>query len=164
MAKPPVLYSPPVLTREHALEGIRLASFRRRLAAYVIDFVLVSAIFMGITLLALPWLIRNGYLEFDGQLNLNLSFENWYSLIIIVLYFSLSHYWGKGRTIGKKLLKIRVISTRYEKLGLWNCIQRALAYGASTLTGLGFFQVMWKPNRRPPTMSWSRPSSSTNAH
>ena len=109
---------------------------------------IVAVVFMTLTLVLLPWLIRNGWFDPDGQLNLRLSFDNWYSLILIVLYFAVSHFWGNGQTLSKRLFRIRVVSTERARLTFWNCVQRALGYGASTLTGLGFFQVMWKPNRR----------------
>ncbi len=148
MASKIVRYTPPELTREQSLEGVRLASFRRRFAAFGVDMTIVAIVFMAVTLLLLPWLIRNGWYDPEGQLNLRLSFDNWYSLILIVLYFALGHYWGNGKTLGKRLFRIRVISTKNVRLRLWNCVQRALGYGASTLTGLGFFQVIWKPDRR----------------
>ena len=66
-----------------------------------------------------------------------------------MLYFGLATYFGKGRTPGKRLLGIRVVSLVYQRLGLWHSIERALGYAASALEfGFGFLQYFVHPNRR----------------
>jgi len=65
-----------------------------------------------------------------------------------VIYFTLSLYLTRGRTIGKYLLKIRVISLFHERPGLWHCFERSLGYFTSALEfGFGFIQAIWNPNR-----------------
>lgn len=144
-----IRYTPPDLAREHALEGMRLASFRRRMAAFAIDMALISAMFMlGVVVLG-KLLSSTDWLDLDGDIQLELGFDNWYSVILIGVYFSLSHFFGRGQTLGKWLMKLRVVSLRHERLGFWHCVERALGYGASALeAGFGFFQVIWKPDRR----------------
>ena len=86
-----------------------------------------------------------------GQSNeeIDFNFENWYSLIATVVYFGLSTYFGNGKTLGKKLLKIRVVSITHHQMTLWQSIERALGYGASILEGgFGFVQFFINPNRR----------------
>ena len=149
MAARIVLYTPPDTMRESALEGVRLASFRRRLGAFAIDMFIVAAIFMAGTILLGPLLARFGLFDPDQDLTLRLDFSNWYSVILLAVYFSLSHWLGKGRTLGKRLLRLRVVSLRDQELHFWHCVERALGYGASALeAGMGFFQVIWKADRR----------------
>jgi len=70
-------------------------------------------------------------------------------LIIPVLYFGLLLWHGKGRTPGKRLMKIRVVSIVHRHLGLWHSVERALGYGAATLEGgFGFVQYFIHPYRR----------------
>lgn len=58
-------------------------------------------------------------------------------------------YFGNGKTLGKKLLKIRVVSLTHSKITLFQAIERALGYGASFLElGFGFMQFFINPNRR----------------
>ena len=65
------------------------------------------------------------------------------------MYFGLTTYVGKGRTPGKWLLNIRVVSLVHERLGLWHSIERALGYGASALEfGFGFAQYFVHSNHR----------------
>ena len=66
-----------------------------------------------------------------------------------VLYFGLATYFGNGRTPGKRLMHIRVVSLVHERLGVWHSFERALGYGASALEfGFGFVQYFIHPNRR----------------
>ena len=82
--------------------------------------------------------------------NLHLKFfSNWYSVVWWVLYFGLATYLGNGRTPGKRLLRIRVVSLVHRRLSLWHAFERALGYGASALEfGFGFVQYFIHPNRR----------------
>jgi uncharacterized RDD family membrane protein YckC len=58
-------------------------------------------------------------------------------------------YFGSGRTPGKALLGIRVVSLTHDRLSLWHSVERALGYGASMLEcGFGFFPYFIHPNKR----------------
>jgi uncharacterized RDD family membrane protein YckC len=58
-------------------------------------------------------------------------------------------YIGNGKTLGKRLLHIRVVSLVHHRMSLWHSFERALGYGASTLElGFGFLQYFIHPNRR----------------
>jgi len=85
-----------------------------------------------------------------GNVHLELNFfENWYSIVYLVLFFGLSMYIGNGKTIGKRLLHIRVVSLVHRRMSLWHSVERALGYGASALElGFGFLQYFIHPNRR----------------
>jgi len=66
-----------------------------------------------------------------------------------VLFFGLSVYLGNGRTLGKRVMGIRVVSLVHHKMSLWHSFERALGYGASALEfGFGFVQYFIHPNRR----------------
>ncbi len=66
-----------------------------------------------------------------------------------VFYFTLLTGWGGGQTIGKKLLKIKVIQLDGQELSFWAAFSRQGGYGAGFATGLmGFLQVFWDPNRQ----------------
>ena len=84
-----------------------------------------------------------------GDVHIELNFENWYSLVYLVLYFGLFVYFGNGKTPGKWLLHIRVVSLVHHRMSLWHSVERAVGYGASTLElGFGFLQFFIHPNRR----------------
>jgi uncharacterized RDD family membrane protein YckC len=70
-------------------------------------------------------------------------------ILVPVLYFGLFTWRGKGRTPGKRLMRIRVVSLVHRHLTFWHSIERALGYGAAALEGgFGFVQYFIHPYRR----------------
>ena len=135
-------FNPHETARLMELDGVKLAPFFRRAAAFYID--LIIAIILAVALIA-------GYTYFIGgfknniDLKFEFNFENWYSLVGLILYFGLATYFGNGKTLGKKLLKIRVVSLTHSRMTLFQSIERALGYGASFLEGgFGFIQFFIK--------------------
>jgi uncharacterized RDD family membrane protein YckC len=133
------------------LNGLELASFASRALALLIDFAIAGALFVA-GLIGF-FKIANRYTSLGASqqhINIELNFfENWYSIVYLVLFFGLSVYLGNGRTIGKRVMGIRVVSIVHHQMGLWHSIERALGYGASALEfGFGFAQYFIHPNRR----------------
>jgi len=132
------------------LEGLPLASFWSRFAAFMIDFTLAALTFAAagmcgaVLLIKLGWLQDNIHLDFDP-----FHHEHWESLVYFVLFIGVSNYIGNGATIGKRIMKIRAVSLVHHRLSLWHSFERALGYGASALEAFfGFFQYFIHPNRR----------------
>jgi uncharacterized RDD family membrane protein YckC len=128
------------------LDGVKLAPFFRRAIAFYIDLIiavpLAVALIMGYTYFT-------GGFKNNANLKFEFNFENWYSLVGLVLYFGLATYFGNGKTLGKKLLKIRVVSLTHSKMTFFQSIERSLGYGASFLEGgFGFIKFFINPNRR----------------
>lgn len=130
-----------------------LATIRRRYVAYMIDS-LIASILIG---LECTWFGITG-LKVTGPFEVEFEMHNMQPIVILfvkillgltpAIYYTLSFYFWKGQTIGKRLLRLRVISLYHEHLGLWHCIERSLGYYASTLEGFfGFIQALWNPNR-----------------
>jgi len=147
------LYDATEADRMKELSGVKLASFGSRAAAILIDFLMAILVFLaviGVVIFvgnSIP-AVREWDASHDVRIELNF-FENWYSVIYLAIFFGLSLYWGHGRTVGKRLMKIRVISLHHDHLSLWTCIERALGYGASTLElGFGFLQYFVHPNHQ----------------
>ena len=64
-------------------------------------------------------------------------------------YFTAFIALGKGQTLGKKLLGIRVLQLDGTPLSLWDSFGRYGGYGAGLATGLlGFIQIYWDANRQ----------------
>jgi uncharacterized RDD family membrane protein YckC len=129
------------------LHGVSLAAFGRRAVAFITDFLLAWGIFLALLFTIGRMAVRYGFVNED--INLKFDFQHWYSLLILVLYFALATYWGNGRTPGKWLCGIRVVSLVHERLSLWHSLERGLGYGASLLEfGFGFVQFFIHPNHR----------------
>jgi uncharacterized RDD family membrane protein YckC len=139
-------YNPHETARMQELDGIILAPFGRRAGAYLID--LTIAVILSLIML-LGYQYFNGQFKSNNEIKIDFNFENWYSIISTLLYFGLATYFGNGKTLGKKLLKIRVVSLSHSRMTLWQSLERALGYGASILEfGFGFMQFFINPNRR----------------
>jgi uncharacterized RDD family membrane protein YckC len=135
--------------RMHQVHGARLASFKARAIAFVIDFFAAFVLFAAIFILGARLLSSLGLLKIETNVNVEFDLHHWYSIIFVVLYFGLSTYFGNGKTFGKWLVGIRVVSLAHERMSLWHSFERALGYGASALEfGFGFIQYFIHPNRR----------------
>ncbi len=132
------------------VHGLPLAPFWRRAVALALDFVIAGTLFMLIVYPIALLLFRLKVIQPEGVVLLKMGFfQNWYSIVWLVLYFGLATYWGNGKTPGKALLRIRSVSLVHERIGLWHSLERALGYGASALEfGFGFVQYFIHPNRR----------------
>jgi uncharacterized RDD family membrane protein YckC len=131
--------------RMMALDGMELASFARRAGALAIDFVAMVVVFLILVVPVVVW-------GKTHNVSLNIEFKpfhNWYSTILPVVYFGLFVWLTNGRTLGKWLTGIRIVSLTHERISLWHSLERALGYGASLLeAGSGFFQYLIHPNRQ----------------
>lgn len=148
------VFIPNKIERLQALEGVRLASFKQRAFAFIIDLFICFFLFL-VTLFIVG--IFLWYKATSGSFNTySFTFDifSWYgklflNILIPILYFGLSTYLSNGKTIGKKIMKIRVISLVNEKITLWDSIERSLGYVTSIFElGIGFFQYFFHPNCR----------------
>jgi uncharacterized RDD family membrane protein YckC len=65
------------------------------------------------------------------------------------LYLTVMLSWWNGQTIGKRLMKIRVLRLDGEPITWWIAFERAGGYAAGFATGLlGFLQIYWDANRQ----------------
>jgi len=135
------------LDRLRTLHGTPLAGFRRRLFAFGIDLAVVG-------LMVFPAFLKvagaEGTTELESSFHLTVeSLDDALGAFITLAYFSLSTFIFQGQTLGKRLMKIRVISLKSEKLTLWQSFERSLGYGASALeAGFGFVQAAWYSNKQ----------------
>lgn len=142
-------FQPPEVTRLNLLKGKPLASFWFRGAAFIIDFAIAFLLFILVLIYGGKLFAKAGWIDADAQINLKFDLAHWYSILAIVIYFGLATYLGKGKTPGKWIFRIRVVSLIHDHLSLWHCIERSLGYGASALEfGFGFVQYFLYPNRR----------------
>jgi uncharacterized RDD family membrane protein YckC len=135
-----------------------LASMGRRFLALLIDGIALILIYFLLIFLFSLFDLNLTNINVKGIFEVELEMENVSQIFITVLkiffgllpiiYFTSMFYFWKGKTIGKYLLKIRVLSLYHERIGLWHCIERSLGYFASAVEfGFGFFQAFWNPNR-----------------
>jgi uncharacterized RDD family membrane protein YckC len=145
----PDTYTSHATHRMSELDGRQLASFWRRLFAFGFDFFFAVLLFTAVVIGGSKAATYAHWLPADRQVHLEFDFHHWYSLLSLVIYFGLYTFLGKGQTLGKRLARIRVLSTLHPQLTLWHSVERALGYGASSLElGFGFLQYFIAENRQ----------------
>jgi uncharacterized RDD family membrane protein YckC len=137
--------------RMDELTGLPLASFRRRALAIGIDFLVLLMIKSPFAVLA--WHAHRHGVKTEGPETiaslLKEGAEKVSELAESALYFAVAMKISNGQTIGKWVMKIRVVSLTQHRMGWWQSIERALGYGASLLEGgFGFFQYYLNRNRQ----------------
>lgn len=80
---------------------------------------------------------------------LNLANQLGFGFGWAALYMAITLSAWKGQTVGKRMLKIRVLTLDGEPITWWTAFERAGGYAAGFATGLlGFAQVFWDANRQ----------------
>lgn len=85
-------------------------------------------------------LISNDYIYL---LNKNSTTNTIITLICTLLYFGVLQYFLKGQTIGKKILKLQVVSATDKKLNIFNFILRSLIVNDILLNTVGTFFLVY---------------------
>lgn len=66
-----------------------------------------------------------------------------------ILYFSLLPAWWRGQTLGKKLMRMRVVELSGQPINVMRSLKRYGGYVAGLATGgIGLLQLLWEPNRQ----------------
>jgi uncharacterized RDD family membrane protein YckC len=142
----------------HRKNKFILATIKKRSAAFLIDWIVIVFIYLCIIILFGLFNMNISNINVHGIFDVELEIENMHSYFITfmkfffgllpIIYFTISFYFWKGRTLGKYFLRIKVLSLYHENIGLWHCIERSLGYFASALEfGFGYIQAYWNPNR-----------------
>ena len=136
------------------LDGVELADFWQRAVAFAIDAVLALLSVLALSLLVALGVFLWGWVTTGDTTHRNYRIEGEEGRILLftiapVLYFGLTGWLSNGRTLGKRLTGIRVVSLVHEHMSLWHSVERALGYGAAALEfGFGFVQFFIHPYRR----------------
>lgn len=64
------------------------------------------------------------------------------SILVILLYFVVIQYYFNGQTIGKKIMKLRVVSNNDKKLNIFNYLIRSLILNEVLINGLSVVMVL----------------------
>ena len=94
-------------------------------------------------------LVSNKYVPHEWERQTLVDVSHVREVVVLVIYFSLTLYFGNGQTAGKWLARTRVLSLTHRRLTFWQSIERALGYGASFLElGFGVLQFFINRNRQ----------------
>lgn len=130
------------------------ADFKNRLLANIFDLCLlglINIIFIFLSLFTIVgWdLVFSDFFSI-ALLGSQFSFSKLMFIFIFLLIFTgyfVYFLWRDGQTIGKMLLKVRVVSVDGQPLTLKKALLRSFSYLASILTlGIGFFWIKFDKN------------------
>jgi uncharacterized RDD family membrane protein YckC len=142
-------YNATPTARALALSGAPLASFRRRAFAFALDLGLLLLVAGVVTFIFEIYGQKSNHVPPDPNVTIEISLRGLYGIASVVAYFGLFTYLGRGQTPGKRIAKVRVVSTLGEELKLWQSLSRALGYATSAVElGLGFLKYYATVNRQ----------------
>lgn len=109
----------------------RKGSFGDRFSAFIVDQILI--LIVGVILLVVA-----------NMLGANIGIDDYESIfgLLFILYSTL-FVWRTGATIGKRLLKLKVVDQEYKPVGFWRALLReSLGKIISSLFNLGYLWVL----------------------
>ncbi len=138
--------------------NIVLAPIKRRFSAFLIDCMVILLLYFLVIFIFTLFNINDWKINVASifEVEIETNIHNPYFIFMLkilfgllpVIYFTISLYFSKGRTAGKYLFRIKVVSLYHERLELWHCFERSLGYFTSALEfGFGFIQAIWNPNK-----------------
>jgi len=86
--------------RMQELDGAPLAPFWRRAAAFLLDVVIMSLLFVALVGALEPLLARLGWVRHSDSIVFSLN-HGWYNIAWVVAYFGLATWLGRGRSPGE---------------------------------------------------------------
>lgn len=124
------------------------AGFLVRLVAYIVDSFIIGILLI---ILNVPKFILNmvGVSILDTKVLFNFSVWEIILYLLSIIYFvALTYYYG--RTVGKRVMKVKVISSEKEKLSFWNVVYREVIgkYLSGLLCGIGYLTVIFDNKKR----------------
>ena len=119
------------------------ADFGTRLVAYLIDAVILGVVDW------ILWAIFGLGLGRIRGVGGFFMFLGWLA-ILVVSWGYLIYFWTKtGQTIGKKVMKIKVVDTQGQLLTVGMAILRIIGYMVSAaVLYLGFLWILWDPEKQ----------------
>lgn len=137
-----------IMLKQNNENAYTYAGFLVRLAAYIVDSFIIGILLI---ILNVPKFILNmvGVSILDTKVLFNFSVWEIILYLLSATYFVvLTYYFGK--TVGKRVMKIKVISSEKEKLSFWNAVYREVIgkYLSGLLCGIGYLTVIFDNKKR----------------
>lgn len=119
------------------------ADFGTRLVAYLIDAVILSVVDM------IVWAIFGMGLGRIRGIGGVFIFLGWLAIMVITWGYLIYFWTTTGQTIGKKVMKIKVVDTQGQPLTIGKAILRVIGYAVSGMVFyLGFLWILWDPEKQ----------------
>lgn len=145
-------YEIPYFDRKKKVEGARLATFWRRGAALAIDCAIAYTILVALVVVV-GWSVEGFGFNLMAYVKMYLG-QAWYIQLLVdvavpIAFFGSFTYFWKGYTVGKRIMKIRVVSLKGKDITFWQSFDRAFGYTLSTVDlFFGFLRYFTNPARQ----------------
>ena len=100
---------------EHSYETSQRVTYVRRAVAWAIDWLIIRLLVGGVTMVARM---------ITGNETVDVAHSIFYYPVVVIVFFILLPYFMKGQTIGKKLVRIRIVETQHGKIRLQSLAMR----------------------------------------
>ena len=118
----------------------------KRVAAYLIDYLILNAVMYVVNVIIIFFLLRHG---FSPKSALIIFFPPILFLAVFILYYGWMESSRWQATIGKRLLKLKVTNLNGERLSFARAAGRNAGKILSSLfLGLGFLNALWNPRKQ----------------
>jgi len=122
--------------------------FGKRLLAYIIDMVLFMIVLMLISAVVTLLMVKTSNNPQESLESFN-SIMNIFIPLAFLLYFALMESSAKQGTLGKMLMKIKVINAEGERLSKKDAFIRNIArYLSGIILGLGYIMIMFTKDKQ----------------
>ena len=122
--------------------------FGKRLLAYIIDMVLFMIVLMLISGVVTLLMVKTSNNPQESLESFN-SIMNIFIPLAFLLYFALMESSAKQGTLGKMLMKIKVINAEGERLSKKDAFIRNIArYLSGIILGLGYIMIMFTKDKQ----------------
>jgi uncharacterized RDD family membrane protein YckC len=130
--------------------GLVLGTFRRRLVGFLIDQAILSVIAIGLAMVIFSGVDFNNAAQSDAALQ---------RLAIAYYVVMTAYYWYfnvRGRTPGKRAMKLRLVGADGRPPGVFRSLLRAAAIQLSAFFWLGYLWAAWDAQTQTWHDKWSR--------
>lgn len=130
------------------MEDTRKIGFGKRLVAYLIDAILIAIALFAVSQLMFALLVDGGTLSDELAITIGNRLVL-ISILLYIAYFTLMESSKKQGTVGKIIMKIKVVNEKFERLTLVNALGRSVSRIISGIIfGIGYLMVLFNKDKK----------------
>jgi uncharacterized RDD family membrane protein YckC len=130
--------------------GLEIATFRRRMVGFLVDQAILSGIAVALAAVIFSGADLSNSAQSDAALQ-RLAIAYYVVMTLYYWYFNV-----RGRTPGKRVVKLRLVGVDGRPPGVWRALLRAAAVQISAFFWLGYMWAAWDPQTQTWHDKWSR--------
>lgn len=130
------------------MEDTRKIGFGRRLAAYLIDATLIIIALYTVIIPIILFAAHGEVMTYELKVRM-VQQEMIFLILLYIAYFTLMESSKKQGTVGKIIMKIKVVNEKFERLTLVNALGRSVSRIISGIIfGIGYLMVLFNKDKK----------------